>query len=93
MSISSLVVTKAGPGSIYEAAVCGTPVVISSFLPGQEEGNVPLTVKAGYSIYPSKSKNDNKPPYEIPVASAPSPQQLGEAVGKLLRDDNKLKVI
>ena len=40
MSASNLVVTKAGPGTLAEAFIAGLPVIISSYIPGQEEGNV-----------------------------------------------------
>jgi 1,2-diacylglycerol 3-beta-galactosyltransferase len=40
MSASDLLVTKAGPGTLAEAFIAGLPVIISSYIPGQEEGNV-----------------------------------------------------
>ena len=40
MRSSHILVTKAGPGTIAEACICGLPIMISGFLPGQEEGNV-----------------------------------------------------
>jgi 1,2-diacylglycerol 3-beta-galactosyltransferase len=40
MSASDLVVTKAGPGTLAEAFIAGLPVIISSYIPGQEGGNV-----------------------------------------------------
>ena len=42
MNSADLMVTKAGPGSIAEASVCGLPIIMYSFLPGQEEGNISL---------------------------------------------------
>lgn len=45
MSASDLVITKAGPGSIAEALSKEIPVVITSWLPGQEEGNVEYVIK------------------------------------------------
>jgi 1,2-diacylglycerol 3-beta-galactosyltransferase len=44
---ADVVVTKAGPGIIAEAACCGTPLLLSSHLPGQERGNARLVVDAG----------------------------------------------
>ena len=41
-----LVVTKAGPGTIAEAACCGTPMLLTSHLPGQETGNAELVTQA-----------------------------------------------
>ncbi len=40
MRASDIVVTKAGPGSISEAMACGLPIILTGFIPGQEEGNV-----------------------------------------------------
>lgn len=40
MRESDLIVTKAGPGTIAEALAMNLPIIITSWLPGQEEGNV-----------------------------------------------------
>ena len=40
MRASDVLVTKAGPGTIAEACIFGLPIIISGFLPGQEEDNV-----------------------------------------------------
>jgi 1,2-diacylglycerol 3-beta-galactosyltransferase len=40
MGASDVLVTKAGPGTLSEAFIAGLPVIISGFIPGQEEGNV-----------------------------------------------------
>jgi 1,2-diacylglycerol 3-beta-galactosyltransferase len=42
-----VVVTKAGPGTIAEAACCGTPMLLTSHLPGQERGNAEFVTDAG----------------------------------------------
>lgn len=44
---ADVVVTKAGPGIIAEAAYCGTPLLLTSHLPGQERGNGLLAARAG----------------------------------------------
>jgi 1,2-diacylglycerol 3-beta-galactosyltransferase len=41
-----LVVTKAGPGTIAEAACCGAPMLLTSHVPGQETGNTDLVAQA-----------------------------------------------
>ena len=51
MHASDIVVTKAGPGTIAEASICGLPCILSSFLPGQEEGNVPYVEENGFGCY------------------------------------------
>ncbi|GMH69568.1 hypothetical protein TL16_g05191 [Triparma laevis f. inornata] len=51
MNSADLMVTKAGPGSIAEASVCGLPIIMYSFLPGQEEGNVALVEEEGWGKF------------------------------------------
>ena len=51
MRAAELVVTKAGPSSISEALVVGTPLVLSSALPGQEPPNVDYVVRAGAAVW------------------------------------------
>jgi 1,2-diacylglycerol 3-beta-galactosyltransferase len=57
MAASDCVVTKAGPGTIAEALISGLPIVLSGFIPGQEEGNVPFVVENGVGEY---SKNPSE---------------------------------
>ena len=40
MHAADVIVTKAGPGTICEALACELPLILNSYLPGQEEGNV-----------------------------------------------------
>jgi 1,2-diacylglycerol 3-beta-galactosyltransferase len=44
---ADVVVTKAGPGAIAEAACCGAALVVASSIPGQEDGNTEFVVTAG----------------------------------------------
>jgi 1,2-diacylglycerol 3-beta-galactosyltransferase len=50
MRASDVLVTKAGPSTLYEAAACGLPVIVNSFLPGQESGNADVFVRAGVAL-------------------------------------------
>jgi len=54
MAASDLLITKAGPGTIAEAACVGLPVIITEFIPGQEEGNVSWVVDSQAGIFVSK---------------------------------------
>lgn len=45
MAESDLLITKAGPGTIFEALTMNLPIIITSWLPGQEEGNVEFVVR------------------------------------------------
>jgi 1,2-diacylglycerol 3-beta-galactosyltransferase len=48
---ADVVATKAGPGTIAEATCCGAALLLTSHLPGQEDGNVELVVTAGAGRY------------------------------------------
>jgi 1,2-diacylglycerol 3-beta-galactosyltransferase len=54
MAAADCLVTKAGPGTIAEAASRGLPVMLSNFLPGQEAGNVKFVVEGGFGQYSPK---------------------------------------
>ena len=41
---ADVIITKAGPGTISEALICGLPMVLNAFVPCQEEGNIPYVV-------------------------------------------------
>ena len=45
MHASDVIVTKAGPGTICEALACNLPIILSGYVPGQEEGNVAYVVE------------------------------------------------
>ena len=47
MRASDLLVTKAGPGTIAEGLCAQAPLLLTSYLPGQERGNVEFVVDTG----------------------------------------------
>lgn len=51
MRASDTLVTKAGPGTIAEASICGLPCMMFSYLPGQEAGNIPFVENARFGKY------------------------------------------
>lgn len=51
MAASDCVVTKAGPGTIAEALICGLPIVLSGYIPGQEAGNVDYVVDHNVGVF------------------------------------------
>jgi len=51
MVASDVLVSKAGPGTIAEAASVSLPVMLTSFLPGQEEGNVDYVVDGKFGAF------------------------------------------
>jgi 1,2-diacylglycerol 3-beta-galactosyltransferase len=54
---ADIVVGKAGPGTIAEAACCAAPLVLTSYLPGQEEGNAEFVVQAGAGSYAPRPRD------------------------------------
>jgi len=56
MEAADVLVTKAGPGTIAEAAIRGLPTMLSSHLPGQEAGNVPFVVGKGFGRFSTQPK-------------------------------------
>lgn len=48
---ASLLVTKAGPGTISESLNAHLPLVLYSRLPGQEEGNVDFVIETGTGVW------------------------------------------
>jgi 1,2-diacylglycerol 3-beta-galactosyltransferase len=51
MRCADVVVTRAGPGTLAEATCAGAALLITSHLPGQEEGNAEMVVAAGAARY------------------------------------------
>ena len=51
MVAADVLVSKAGPGTIAEAAAVGLPIMLTSFLPGQEAGNVDFVLENGFGDY------------------------------------------
>ncbi len=51
MVAADVLVSKAGPGTIAEAAAVGLPVMVTSYLPGQEAGNVDIVLNGGFGDY------------------------------------------
>lgn len=73
MVAADVLVSKAGPGTIAEAASLSLPVMLTSFLPGQEEGNVDFVVTGGFGTFISDS----------------DPHGVAEEVADWLKDDGK----
>ncbi|KAL7473062.1 hypothetical protein ACHAXS_013438 [Conticribra weissflogii] len=75
MVAADVLVTKAGPGTIAEAAALSLPVMLTSFLPGQEEGNVDYVVDGGFGSFVSDA----------------DPHGIADEVVSWLLDERKLK--
>jgi 1,2-diacylglycerol 3-beta-galactosyltransferase len=93
MAACDCIITKAGPGTIAEALVCGLPILISGFIPGQEEGNLPFVLEHAAGAY-------SEEPTEIAqiVANwfgpaAATRQQLAENARRLGRPQATLQIV
>ncbi|CAL5225228.1 g8016 [Coccomyxa viridis] len=54
MTACDTIITKAGPGTIAEALICGLPIILNGFIPCQEEGNVPFVVDNKVGLFERK---------------------------------------
>ena len=70
MVAAHLIVSKAGPGSIAEAAACALPIMLFDFLPGQEEANVDFVRDQGMGGY------EEVCPLPTPIPPTLPPSQL-----------------
>jgi len=77
MVASDVLVTKAGPGTIAEAASLSLPVLLTSFLPGQEEGNVDFVENGKFGTFIQDT----------------NPHGIAEKAAIWLRDEAKLQVL
>ncbi|KAG7636089.1 Monogalactosyldiacylglycerol synthase 3 [Arabidopsis thaliana] len=60
MGACDCIITKAGPGTIAEALICGLPIILNDYIPGQEKGNVPYVVDNGAGVFTRSPKETGK---------------------------------
>lgn len=77
MVAADILVSKAGPGTISEAAALSLPVLLTSYLPGQEEGNVDYVIDGRFGAFVSDS----------------DPNGVAEVVVSWLTDEDKLATL
>mmetsp|Transcript_1436 Transcript_1436/g.2268 ORF Transcript_1436/g.2268 Transcript_1436/m.2268 type:complete len:644 (+) Transcript_1436:134-2065(+) len=77
MVAADVLVSKAGPGTIAEAASLSLPVMLTSFLPGQEEGNVDYVIDGKFGAFCSDT----------------DPLGIAEEVSAWMLDDEKLATL
>jgi len=51
MAASDILVTKAGPSTVAEAMAMGLPMILSGYIPGQEDGNMKIVVRGKAGVY------------------------------------------
>ena len=54
---ADVVVGKAGPGTIAEATCCGAPLVLTSYVPGQERGNAQFVTGSGAGVFAPRPRH------------------------------------
>ncbi|MDD9950654.1 MAG: glycosyltransferase [Zetaproteobacteria bacterium] len=57
MSAADILATKAGPGTIAESLIRGLPLLLTSFLPGQEKYNVDYVLQHGLGVFADRPQN------------------------------------
>jgi hypothetical protein len=77
MVATDVLVSKAGPGTISEAAAVSLPVLLTSYLPGQEEGNIDYVIDGGFGAFCSDS----------------DPMAIAEELCMWLQDERKLETL
>jgi len=56
MAASDILVSKAGPSTVAESFAMGLPMIVSGYIPGQEDGNVKVVVRGKAGVYAPKPK-------------------------------------
>ena len=99
MSASSVLVTKAGPGTVAEAAIKGLPVMLSTYLPGQEAGNVDFVKDSGFGgedvlcSCGDVSAGHGHLTHTRHADYAPEPEVIASRVSEWLDDPTKLRTM
>lgn len=91
MAATDLLVTKAGPGTIAEASAMGLPCVLSSFLPGQEEGNVDFVREGGFGDYREDPADIARLVAQY-LADGPGLERMSEAARKAGRPEATVEI-
>jgi 1,2-diacylglycerol 3-beta-galactosyltransferase len=56
MQAADILASKAGPGTISEALICQLPIILYSYMPGQEDGNIDYVVEEGVGHWAPETK-------------------------------------
>ena len=85
MRAADLSVGKAGPGAIGEALATGVPVLLTSYLPGQETQNVAFVEEMGIGRYVPKSEQLHKAVVELTAQGSPSYRSMADRADSISR--------
>lgn len=87
LAAADLLVTKAGPGALAEAACLGTPALITGYIPGQESGNVTWTVEHGAGIFEPETGRIADRVVDLLRPDNPELTRMSAAASELARPD------
>ncbi len=87
MTAADLLITKAGPGTITEAAIVGLPMVISGAIPFQESPNTKYVVEQGAGVSAPGPRKVAEAVARIFSDDGSILRKMGEGVRKIARPD------
>jgi 1,2-diacylglycerol 3-beta-galactosyltransferase len=92
MRAADLLITKAGPGTITEAATIGVPMILSGAIPYQESPNIDYVVERGAGVYAPGPRKVAESVVEILSNGGVALQYLSDGVRKLAQPDAIWKI-
>jgi len=87
MRAADAVATKAGPGTIAESLCSGLPMLLTSYLPGQERGNVEWVVDVGAGRYVPRNPQLVDAVAELAAPGSSALEAMRAAVRRVARPD------
>ena len=85
MRAADLVVSKAGPGAIGEALATEVPILLTSYLPGQETPNVTFVTESGLGLYTPKPEQLQEAVRELAQPGSERWRQMSERAAEISR--------
>lgn len=85
MRAADVAITKAGPGTIAEALCSGTPLLLASYLPGQERANVGYVVSTGAGRWVPHPAEMVDTVRELATPGSPALAAMRDALGHAAR--------
>lgn len=85
MRAGDLVVSKAGPGAIGEALATEVPILLTSYLPGQETPNVTFVTESGLGLYTPKPEQLLEAVQELAQSGSERWRSMSERAAEISR--------
>src|SRR5512143_1082223 len=87
MKASDLLITKAGPATITEAALLGLPMVLSGAIKYQESPNVDYVIEKGAGVYAPGPKRTAEAVESLLARGSSDLKKLGAGVKRIAQPD------